>query len=543
MKDKQNKINAFYNKVLPQHHFEVLSIDPIEGTLGENKARHLLSRCMFGHQKEDIELIKSLNIEQALNYLFEPIEQPTLPLGVDNRDEATVIGTTWVNKPYNSNANIYRLNSLKSWWISQLLNPQVSIREKMVLFWHNHFAVESRKVNNAGQLFQYNQLLRENAWGNFRELTEAITTLPAMLNYLDGNNNQADAPNENFARELFELYTLGTGELIESGNYTTFTESDVQEAARVLTGWQIVDNGTAINFNGQLHDSETKIFSEVFNNNQIDNEGENEYKSLIEMIFNQDETARFIVRKLYRWFVYYVIDEEIETNIIQPLAEILRDNNYDIEPVLKTLLSSQHFFDLDMEGCLIKNPVDLIIGTLKSAKFQFPSDSDYVNQYAIWLLFHQQIAEIGMELGNPPDVAGWPAYFQNPEYHQLWINAFTISQRAKLTNLVTSENGINNKGVAYYADLIGLAESTSDPSNANTLINELTDNFFPKAIQQQQKDDLKEILLPGLPDSEWKNEWQSFQSNPNDESKKVTIERKIRNLVQTMFKMAEYQLS
>ena len=544
MKNNKKTISQFYNKSLPHSHFETLSLEPIvEESLGETRAKHLLSRCIFGCTKEDIVFIAQLSIEQAINHLLEPLESPTPPLGIDSRDDATTVGETWVNNIYSSRANIYRQYSLNAWWIGQMLNQPISLKEKMVLFWHNHLVVKSDTVEDAGLLFQYNNCLRENALGNFQQLIEEISVLPAMLKSLNGENNIASAPNENFACCLLELFTLGQGLQITEGNYTNYTESDIKEASRVLTGWQINYDSQTASFNAENHDSETKNFSAAFNNAEIGNEGEEEYKSLIQLIFAQEETARELIRKLYRWFVYYVIDEEIEANIIEPLAMELRANNYELEPILRLLLSSQHFFDSELQGCIIKSPVDFTIGTLKNAFFPFPNNNDFINQYSMWNFFHAQISELGAELGNPPTVAGWAAYYQKPQYHQLWINAFTISEKAKLGNLIISENGISKNGNTYIADLLDMAKSTTNPGNASSLINELSSIFFPNSISQQQKDDLKEVLIPGLPDSEWTNEWDNCMENPENESQRNAVERKLRDLLQTMFKMAEYQLS
>ena len=544
MKNDQEKISQFYNKSLPHYHFETLSLEPIvEESLGETKAKHLLSRCMFGCTKENIAFIAQLSIEQALNHLLEPLESPNPPLGIDSRDEATTVGETWVNNPYDSRANIYRQYSLNAWWIGQLLNQSISLKEKMVLFWHNLLVVKSDAVDDAGLLFQYNKCLRENALGNYQHLIEEITILPAMLQFLNGENNIASAPNENFACCLLELFTIAQGLQIANGDYTNYTENDIKEASRVLTGWQIDYDSQTATFNAENHDNKTKNFSAAFNNAEIENTGEEEYKSLIQLIFTQEKTSHSIIRKLYRWFVYYAIDEEIEANIIAPLAAKLRENNYELKPILRLLLSSQHFFTPDLQGCIIKNPVDFTIGTLKNVFFPFPNNNQFINQYSIWNYFHQQISELGTELGNPPTAAGWPANYQKPQYHQLWINAFTISQKAKLSNLIISENGISKNGNTYITDLIYMAESTSNPGNASSLINELASIFFPNSISQQQKDDLKEVLIPGLPDSEWTNEWNNCMEDPTNETQRNAVERKLRDLLQIMFKMAEYQLS
>lgn len=540
---QQEKVTLFYNKVVPKYNIDFLSLEPLGGILGSSRSKHLLSRCLFGFSQTNLDSIKDKTVAQVVNLLLEEKDLPSPPLGVDSRDEDTPIGETWIDKPYVSSYNRYRNHSLHSWWMGQILNHEISLREKMVLFWHNHFVTERSVVSRADFLYQYNDCLRRNALGNFQKLTEEITVLPAMLRYLNGEYNIANAPNENYARELLELFTIGKGLLITEGNYTFFTEQDVVAAAKVLTGWKINYTAGMSSFNATKHDTSSKIFSESFAQTTIINEGENEYKSLIQLILDQEETARFIVRKIYRWFVYYAIDDEIELNIIEPLAAIFRINNYNIKPVLSALLNSQHFYDENLRGSLIKNPIDFIAGSIKHLQFPIPGKEQLLVMYDLWNYQNNQSIYQEMKIGEPTDVAGWQAYYLAPRYYQLWINATTLPYKTKFTNTLTSKNGIKSNGVYYRSNLLALAKSVSNPSDINILISELASRFFPFGATEEQIVNLKEVLIPGLPDFEWTYEWNSYLLNPEDENQKTTIESKLRNLVQIMFRMAEYQLS
>lgn len=540
---RQSKIQPLYNKTVPRYALQTLTLEPETGNLDVYKARHLLSRCLFGFTTENLSSLKNMSIGQAVDLLLKDLELPEPPLGIDSRDKDTPIGETWVNNPHNGNYNSYRLNSLSAWWIGQILNQEISIREKMVLFWHNHFVTERASVARADFLFQYNDCLRRNALGNFQVFTQEITVLPAMLRYLNGEDNEAGKPNENYGRELMELFTIGKGPLIAEGNYTNYTESDVRAAAQVLTGWKInYTEGTSF-FNANKHDNSVKTFSDDFNGATISDSGENEYKLLIQLILAQEETARFIVRKLYRWFVYYAIDDAIEAAIIEPLATIFRNNNYELKPVLSALLNSQHFFDENLRGCIIKNPVDSVSGAIKNVQLPIPGKENLLGMYSLWTYFFNQATNQEMKLGDPPDVAGWPAYYLSPQYHQLWINAASLPQKANFTNYLTSKNGVKRNGIYYKADLIALAETVSDPTDVNILLSELTDRFFPIGASDQQILDLKEALIPGLPDFEWTSEWTKYTSELGNEDQKNAVETKLRSLFQTMFRMAEYQLS
>src|SRR6185436_6355689 len=212
-----------------------------------------------------------------------------------------------------------------------MINQDRSLREKMTLFWANHFGTETVDVAISGFMYKHHNLLRQSALGNFKQLIKAVTIDPGMLRYLNGYLNTNTAPDENYGRELQELFTIGKDPV---NNQAPYSEDDVKNAAKVLTGWRI--NGTTFVsfFDGNRHDATNKQFSAFYNNTIITGRtganGALETDDLLTMIFTKNEVAEFIVRKLYRWFIYYKIDAAAETNVIQPLAAIFRSSNYDI---------------------------------------------------------------------------------------------------------------------------------------------------------------------------------------------------------------------
>ncbi len=540
MKMIDEKVVNLYNQKVPDFLKQKLSVSKQEGILSKSKARHLLSRCLFGFSKENLDDFSTFTIDQALDILLGDYPDASPPLNVDERDESVPIGTTWVNEAHDGSYNNYRANSIGPWWIGQMIHQDVSLREKMVLFWHNHFPVERSVIKRAGLMYKYVDCLRRNACGNFQTMVEEITVLPAMLRYLNGEDNKVGSPNENYARELFELFTIGKGALIGEGNYTNYTEEDVVSAARVLTGWK-VNNQDEAYYVQERHDTGEKEFSDAFQNTIISDAQDQEYKTLIQLIFDQEETARYIVRKLYRWFVYYAIDEDIENSIIEPLAVELRNNNYEMKPVLRMLFSSEHFLDENMHGSIIKNPLDMIIGAIKNVDFPDAGDENVVTKYAFWNYFYWQGGVQEMRMFYPPDVAGWPAYYLEPQFHQLWINSVTLPNKSGFTNYLCSKNGIKRNGEFLKVDFIALAESVSDVDDVNVLLPELIERFFPKPISESKIEELKEVLLPGLPDYEWTIEWNKYLNDP--EGQRDAIENMLRNLVRTMLRMAEYLLS
>jgi uncharacterized protein (DUF1800 family) len=360
------------NRVIPELRLSSLGLDPVSEPLDRAAAKHLLERSLFGARFSEINQFTGLSITQALDILLADLPVPDPPVNVSTKDTQVPLGETWVNAPHFGDANFVRRKSLRDWWVGQMIDQPTSLREKMVLFWHNHFVTEMPAVGRSKYNWDYVNILWRNALGNFRSFTEQITVSTAMLRYLNGDQNKLGSPNENYARELFELFTIGKGPLAGEGDYTYYTEQDIQEAARVLTGWRINNTTQVSYFDTYRHDHKTKNFSDYFDNTRIGTEREDEYKTLIAIILGKKETARRLARKLYRWFVYYIIDEFVETNVIEPLATTIYENGYELKPALRQLLSSQHFFDPAYRACYIKNPYEHIVGTLRKLELEFP---------------------------------------------------------------------------------------------------------------------------------------------------------------------------
>jgi uncharacterized protein (DUF1800 family) len=521
----------------------ILSLDPLDGALGYDKARHLLGRSLFGTRLSEINFMKVKTATEAVDFLLrEPSASLPLPLGVKD-DPEVPLGTSWVNVKYNGNYNSQRLYSYRAWWIGRLLKQELSLTEKMILFWHNHFVIETDVVGSTNFNYRYNQLLYSYSLGNFKRLTEEMTINVGMLTYLNGVQNIAGAANENYARELFELFTIGKGPLIELGNYTNYTESDIREAAKVLTGWRTNSTTDQSYFDSTKHDKTNKTFSSIFGNVVISNQNEVEYKSLIALIFQNKETAKFLTRKIYRWFVYYRITDEIEKNIIEPLANILYDSDYEIKPVLKKLLCSQHFFDENNRGCVIKNPLEFTVGIIRQFELSQPSSSDYIASYSFWNWIYSQCVLQNMEIGDPPDVAGWQAWYLTPRYYELWINSATLPNRTNLLKAVI-QTGIKTSEMTakVIADPFVLAYLADNPSDINNLLTALTGLFFPMPLQPAQMTALKEVLIPGLPDFEWTVEWNKYVNNPADANQKKAVGNSLTALLMKMVSMAEFQL-
>jgi uncharacterized protein (DUF1800 family) len=316
----------------------------------------------------------------------------------------------------------------------------------------------------------------------------------------------------------------------------------------VLTGYRVNAATIASYFDSTRHDTADKTFSAFYNNTVITGQsgaaGANELDSLLDMIFTTNEVALFICRKLYRYFVYYEIDAAAETNVIQPLATIFRNNNYDILPVLSALFSSEHFFDPLNRGCIIKAPVDLAIAFCRDYGVVFPDPgTDLIAQYALWFKVVQQTATMTQSLGDPPNVAGWPSYYQEPQYHELWINSDTLPKRNIFTDTMVN-NGINSSGNTIIADVVAYTLTLTSPDDPDLLIQEVIDLHYSEDVSQTVKDYLKSILLSGqISNSYWTTAWYDYTGTPGNMGYYNIVLTRLRSMFQYLMDLSEYQLS
>jgi uncharacterized protein (DUF1800 family) len=544
--DPPEKVSPFANKVLPARRSATAStLAPYVGPWGAAQAAHLLRRSLFGPTRGEIRAAASSSLSVVLDGLLTTPATPAPPLSVSTADTTVPIGLTWVGQAFDQTLEGARRTSLRDWWLGLQLGQGASLREKMTLFWHNHFVVEFGDINSAFYGYEYVRLLRQHALGNVKQLAKDVTITPAMLRYLNGNASTASAPNENYGRELLELFTVGKGPLIGPGNYTTYTEADVQAAAKVLTGWRDDATKVAGYFTASRHDTTTKQFSAAFGNAKIAPNGASEYQDLINLIFKQSATAAFLVRKLYRWFVYYVIDAQIESDIIQPLASLLVSSNYEVVPVLRALLGSQHFFDAANMGCLIKSPLDFTLGVCRQFELALPPASSPVAQYSMYDYLYAQANVQQQTLGDPPNVAGWAAYYQTPQYHELWINAVTLPRRNQATDLLLGTTGTTRNGFTLKADLVAWVQALppATAQDPNLVIAEFAQLMVPLDLTANQLAFLKNALIPGLPDFEWTAEWNQFLAAPTNTAKRNAVATKLSAMAKALGGLAEYQLS
>lgn len=530
-------------------------LNPYAGAWTTKEIAHLLKRTMFGAKKSDIDFFRSMTPSQAVDALLTvPLTPPTGPLkdynntgiAAGDADLSVPIGSTWSNTVTKDGvANGHRMTSLKAWWIGLMLNQDRNILEKMTLFWHNHFATEASEYGVATFGYRYNSLLRQNALGNFKQLVRAVTLDTAMLRYLNGYLNHVNAPDENYSRELQELFTLG------KENNPNYTEADVIAAARVLTGWRIKADDETVYFNINAHDKNGKQFSSFYNNAAIAGRtdpltaGDVELDDLINMIFSKSvEVSEFMVRKIYRWLCYYTIDSATETNVIKPLAKQFRDGNWEIKPVLTTLLKSEHFFDPLNQGCLIKSPLEHMIGLCREFNVQFPSAADYIDQYNMWDRLREISSEMLQNVFDPPSVSGWSPYYQVPMFYEIWINTDTLPKRNQFSDAMIG-TGFTENGKTIVIDAVEFTKTLPNPSDPNLLINDVLDILYRVPLSDQSKQIIKQqiLLTNQTQDYYWTNAWIIYMSNPGDPAAYNVVNNRLRDLYKYFMNLAEYQLA
>jgi uncharacterized protein (DUF1800 family) len=338
---------------------------------------HLLRRAGFGATEAELDAYASLGFAGAVDRLLNP-EQ------VDDS------ATDQLLQPLTANlGDRKQIEASKFWWLNRMLYTQRPLQEKMTLFWHNHFATANSKVANSALMLQQIQLFRDNGMGNFETLLQKATRDPAMLIWLDNRLNRKAAPNENYAREVQELFTVGIG---------NYTEQDIHEAARAFTGHSL-DRTLHYVFNQNQHDSGSKTFQGQTGNFDADD--------ILAILVRNPATAQFITRKLFSWFVHDTPDQAT----VDRLSSTFTSSGFDVRAVLQDIFAGPEFLSDQAFHGVIKQPVDFVVGSLKALNVQNVGPD-----------VTQVLRRMGQDLLNPPDVSGWKG-------GSAWINSSTLFER------------------------------------------------------------------------------------------------------------------
>ncbi|MDG1805824.1 DUF1800 family protein [Flavicella sp.] len=529
------------------------SLLPYSGTLGSRLSKHLLKRATYNVTKSRIDTFSNYTVDQALSELFV-IPSKNLNQPVHYVNSGLTSPSPWINydpvygdvNDNNGSGQVKRNNYLAGWWMDEA-KRDTSLRSKMTYFLFTDFTASIRTLDNIFH-YDYLQLLEFFCLGDWKEFCFQMSKNNVMLKYLNNDENTKTNPNENFAREVLELFTIGKGPQVAIGDYSNYTESDVEQAARTLTGWTYTKNNRGLFTNGEdygnipcgyaqaeKHEFGAKQFSSRFGNYEIpawDTTGktdaekeariEAELKEFLNMVLSQEETAKFICRKMYRFFVSRTISTEIENDIIVPLSATFRAN-YNFGETITELLKSQHFYDADdsdnsdeIIGGLIKPPLDLVLQTLSITDYPVPDpitngEQHYKNFYYFSIL-NKILVPSGQDVFRPPSVAGFPPTYETPDFDKFWFNSSTIISRYNMAdNLLDSGSTKTNFYVSTF-----VRENVSNPSNPTLLVDELTDLMFPESVGPDRRDYfVNDILLDNgsLTAEMWADEWTTYMNS------------------------------
>ena len=532
------------------------SLAPRGGSLGVSLAAHLLRRASFRLTKPRVDQFANMTANAAVNNLFNTaVPAPYIPRPLDYRIHAAT-GGEWIdddNAPVENETN--RRQWVAGWWFRNALNDP-SATHKLAFFIHTFFTISypgvAAGVHASRYIYDHLALLNYAADNgmDLKTLAKKMTFDNAMLYYLNNRQNRKTGVNENYAREFLELFTVGRGEQISEGVYTNYTEADITELARILTGFTTLasrnDPNVAIDADTGIrtgyihvgnHDTGSKTFSDRFldaNGNTYTITGgtneasiRQEFDEVVDMVFAQTETARNYARKMYRFYVNTEIDNTIENTVITELTNHLINNGYDLTATLKMLLKSQHFYSMcagvQGGGNLIKSPIELLTEAMSFFNTDLPALStssseieieehyfDFVTRYLINTLGENA----GLRLFGPLSVAGYPAYYQEPLRDKNWYNGSTIPSRYGIGSLfVTNQHWIDTilhthiDSVAFANYLLTLGIDVAD---ADAVVNAVVDYLLPQTLTPDRMNVIKNIFLDDLSPINWQCEWAFY---------------------------------
>lgn len=499
------------------------------------QAAHLLRRATIGVTDSEIRAAVTDGLKKTVDKLLTNYTPNTSYISDFIGQDAEVVPPmdrnsdefkTWQQNQINHRERLMR------WWLKIISsNTVVSIQDKMSLFWADHLTVGFDSVGPGEFMYEHNNLYRKYSLGNFKDFIREGSTTSAMLRYLNGDMNFVDAKNnkinENFSRELLELFTTGVYDLEGKANYT---QTDVYEGARALTGWVQGNSPKGQKFKSpkgmflqQRWDSKEKTYLGKTGNWKLDD--------VINIIFGEraKQVAEFVCNKLYKEFVY---DLSAEKDIVVELAKTFQASNWEIKPVLKQLLLSEHFYDNTNVGATHKSPMDYLVGLIRTLQLKnIPDFTEDKNIIPMRELYMRMISQ-GMDPFEPPNVAGW-------EGGRAWISAATLPARQKFLNDVMDINikgkmpppGQSQPPIFYQFDAVAFAKTFPDFDDIKKLTQNMTQFFLNVEPSKKEFDLLYNTILSGGADYEWKIDDPTQKAN-----------ERIRKFIKVVGSLAKFQL-
>jgi uncharacterized protein (DUF1800 family) len=477
--------------------------------LSYDEAAHLLRRTGFGGSPAEIDDLVLKGREGAVDYLINYD-------AIDNREMEALLSRSFnFTAPFDFAT--FNRAEIERWWFTRMVHTRRQFQEKMTLFWHNHFATAASKVQDVF-MFNQNRLLRDHGLDRFDSLLLRVAQDTAMLLWLDGITNVRGKPNENFARELQELFTMGINDVVTGER--NYTEQDVKEIARAFTGWKATrrrDDPDPFNFtffvNPDEHDNTAKtIYGQTSNFNGED---------IIPIISARRATARYLVKKLFEFFVYPLGASTADKATIEKFADVYMARDHSIKEMMRAIFTSDEFYSERARFGLVKSPVELIVGSIRmlGARYNPGTSASQTNAN---ILVGISIF-LGQELFNPPDVAGW-------KLNLGWINTSTLLNRFTYADLfvVSRTRDLDAPGVWLSHDQLNSFTKKSSKKTVKKLLSVLG----PLDVDSQTVRSLRKYL-----------ETDDAGNAVDFAADFVTIDKKVRGLVHLIMCLSEFQLN
>ncbi len=465
----------------------------------EARVKHLYHRLGFGATRTEIAAGLQMTPGALVDQLLDNAASTNL--------SSAPYWAEYTNEDYaDDDGNVLREShktELRNRWVSEMINE--GIKSKMALFWHNHFVTEEQTYNCTQFMWRYYKLLHDRSYGNFKIFVEEMGKNPAMMVYLNNVQNIKQEPNENYARELLELFTLGEG--------NGYTQRDVEEVARALTGWRFTwyqctyeDFGLEPYF---FDDSIKTIFGTA---------GFYGYDEVHDKIFEArgDQVAQYITGKICKFFLY----EKLNPSIVNELAVTFKEGNWEIMPVLKQLFKSEFFFEDAFVGANIKSPLELMVSYYKMADLRYPADIEFEDLSNL----NYYVFTLGQELFNPVNVAGWNGY-------RTWLNENTLTSRWNTSTTMTrrATDSARNKLVQLAIDLSGTI------NDEVVIVQSLAKHFISHELDEEHLEAALDYFKGEIPENYFQDDsWNLYYDEAPDQ---------IINLMYYLMRLPEYQLS